>query len=65
LELLPAEYAIQANHGIIVNPDRVTKIDPWPKKKEAIFQVDGRTAYADRDSIWLSRSGARSLVARF
>jgi hypothetical protein len=63
MERLPAGCAVRANHGIAVNPDRISKLELWAKKKEAIFRVDGRTAYADADWIWLSRTGARALIS--
>lgn len=61
LRHLPAKYALKVNHGIVVNPDRITKLDPWAKKKEAIFHIETRTPHGDNDWIALSRDGARAL----
>jgi hypothetical protein len=64
LERISAEHALKANHGIVVNPDRVAKLEPWAKKKEAIFHVENRTPHGDDDWIWLSRQGLRTLRMR-
>ena len=62
LDRLPARYALKANHGIVVNPSRIDKLDPWARKKEAIFFVENRTAKGDKDWIWLSRGATRQLI---